>query len=84
MSGVEVGADVERAKVAVKVSLAVSVTTQAPVPVQAPDHPEKVEPDAAVADKDTAVPLVSDAKHVEPQLMDPPVTVPEPVPVFDR
>src|SRR5262249_39106475 len=42
-------------------------TVQAPVPVQAPFQPEKVEPVAGVAVKVTAGPLVKDARQGVPQ-----------------
>src|SRR5215467_14164866 len=59
-------------------------TVQAPVPVQAPFQPEKVEPVAGVAVKVTAVPLVKDARQVVPQEMPAGalITVPLPVPDF--
>jgi len=48
----------ERLKVAVTVFAAFIVTTQEPVPVQAPDQPAKVEPAAEVAVRVTTVPLM--------------------------
>jgi hypothetical protein len=41
----------------------------APVPVQAPVHPAKVQPDAGVAVSDTAVPPVKPAEQICPQLI---------------
>jgi hypothetical protein len=68
------------ANVAVTDSFAVIVTVHEPVPVHAPDQPLKLDPDAGVAERVTEAPLVSDAEQVDPQLIDPPVTVPVPVP----
>ena len=64
--------------------LAVMVTMQEPVPVQAPLHPAKVEPPAAAAVSVTLVPLLYDAAHVLPQLIPAgeEVTVPVPVPAL--
>jgi len=39
------------------------------VPVQAPVHPAKVQPDAGVAVSDTTVPPVKPAEQIWPQLM---------------
>ena len=68
--------------VAVTETLAVKVSVQVPVPVQAPDHPAKVEPEAGVAVRVTLDPVANEALHAVPQLM--PVgllvTVPLPVP----
>lgn len=61
------------------------VTAQDPVPEHPPpDHPLKVEPDAAVAVRVTVVPVVTDAVQVEPQSMPEgvDVTVPLPVPLL--
>jgi hypothetical protein len=68
--------------VAVTELAAVSVTLQAPVPVQAPDHPANVDPALAVGVSVTAVPLAKPALHVVGQLIPAGllVTVPEPVP----
>jgi hypothetical protein len=45
------------------------VTVHVPVPVQAPLHPVKVEPDAAVAVSVTVVPSSNDAEHVAPHVI---------------
>jgi hypothetical protein len=45
------------------------VIVHAPVPVQAPVHPAKVQPDAGVAVSDTAVPPVKPAEQICPQLI---------------
>ena len=68
--------------VAVTDCAALIVTVQLPVPVQAPLHPAKVEPAAALADKVTLVPLAKLALQVPGQLMPGGVleTVPLPVP----
>src|SRR5947209_1114672 len=60
------------------------VTTQLPVPVQAPVHPVKVEPVVGVAVSVTWVPLLKFALQVAPQLIPAGllVTVPLPVPAF--
>ena len=58
------------------------VTVQLPVPEQAPDQPEKVEPAEGEAVRVTEVPISYSSKQSPPQLM--PVgllaIVPEPVP----
>jgi len=48
-----------------------------------PDHPTKVEPDAAVAVRVMAVPAGRTDEQVLPQLMPFPVTVPAPEPVLE-
>ena len=74
--------------VAVTDVAAETVTEQVPVPVQAPDHPAKVEPALGVAVSVTVVPLANPAEQVEPQLIPAgelvtePVPVPEPVMLF--
>lgn len=45
------------------------LTTQAPDPVQAPDHDEKTLPEAAVADRVTLAPFVKVAAQVDGQEM---------------
>jgi hypothetical protein len=69
-------------KVAVTLVFAVRVKVQVAVPLQAPDQPAKVEPEAGEAVRVTGVPLVKLALHVVPQLMPAGVlvTVPPPVP----
>jgi len=69
-------------KVAVTDCAALIVTVQLPVPVQAPLHPAKLEPVAALATKVTLVPLAKFVLHVPGQLMPGGVleTVPLPVP----
>jgi hypothetical protein len=70
-------------KVAVTERLAVMVTLQvAPLTVSQPVQPANVEPAVAAAVSVTAVPEAIEALQVVPQLMPPPVTVPEPAPVF--
>jgi hypothetical protein len=58
------------------------VTLQAPVPVQAPLQPVKVEPVPGAAVSVTAVPLVNEAAQVAPQEMPAGAldTVPAPAP----
>jgi hypothetical protein len=70
--------------VAVTEELAVKSTVQAPVPVQAPDHPANVELASAAAVKVIEVPVLKLALHVAPQLIPPGllVTVPVPVPAL--
>ena len=69
-------------KVAVTAFAALMVTEQAPVPVQPPLHPAKVEPEAAAAVSVTTVPLLKEALQVPGQLIPAGllVTVPAPVP----
>ena len=70
--------------VAVTVVSAETVTVQLPVPLHPPPlQPAKVEPLAGVAVRVETVPGVTpETEQVAPQLMEPPVTVPVPVPVF--
>jgi hypothetical protein len=58
------------------------LTTQAPVPLQAPLQPEKVLSASGVAVKFTLVPLLKLALHVAPQLMPAGVLVTVPLPVL--
>jgi len=60
---------------------ALMATVQAPVPVQAPDQPAKVEPAAGVAVSVWDVPLLMLAEQIVPQLMPKGVLVTVPVPV---
>jgi len=55
------------AKVAVTFRSAVMVTVQAPVPLQAPPQPVKVDPAGGVAARPTVAPAAKLALHVEPQ-----------------
>jgi hypothetical protein len=54
---------------AVTLTACVIVTLQSDVPLQAPDHPEKRNPLAAVAVNVTAVPLLNFAVQLAPQSM---------------
>jgi hypothetical protein len=68
-------------KAALTVVFEFTVTVQVDeVPVHAPDQPENVEPEAGDAVRVTIVPVVTEVEQVEPQLIGPPDTVPEPVP----
>ena len=60
------------------------LTVHVPVPEQAPDQPEKLEPAEGVAIRVTLVPAPYECEHVAPQLIPAmfEVTVPEPVPDF--
>jgi hypothetical protein len=75
---------VEALNVAVTEVLAAMVTVQLPVPLHAPDHPAKVEPELGVAVRATDVPLAKLALQVCPQLMPPRLLaiVPPPAPAF--
>jgi hypothetical protein len=75
---------VARAKLAVTLVFAVSVSAQVEVPLHAPDQPVNVDPVAGVAVSVTAVPLAKLALHVWPQSMPPGalLTLPDPVPAF--
>jgi hypothetical protein len=55
-----------------------------PVPLQAPDQPAKVDPEAGAAEKVTAVPAARFVLHEAPQLMPPAEeeTVPLPFPAL--
>ena len=69
------------ANVAVTLVSALTVRVQFPVPVHAPDQPVKVEPEVGAAESVIEVPdVIPDWVQVEPQEIDPPVTVPKPVP----
>ena len=70
--------------VAVAVAAAFRARVHVDVPLQAPDQPANVEPDAAVAVSLTDVPLANLALQVVPQLMPDGllVTVPVPVPAL--
>jgi hypothetical protein len=71
-------------KVAVTATLALIVTTQLAVPVQAPLQPLNVEPLAAVGVSVTLVPLAYGSPQSAPQLMPAgeELTVPAPVPAL--
>lgn len=69
------------AKVAVTVCVALKVTVQAPVPVQSPPQPAKVEPMPAAAANVTAVPSGKVVAQVAPQVMPEGVEVIAPVPL---
>jgi hypothetical protein len=74
-----------RAKVAVRLVLALTTRVQLPVPLQPPPlQPENVEPVAGVALKATLVPLATLVLHVVPQLMPAGLeaTVPLPAPAL--
>ena len=71
-------------KIAVTVVLAVKVTGQVPVLEHPPpDQPEKVEPESGVVVKVIVVPEEEVCEQVLPQLIEPPETVPVPVPDLD-
>jgi len=63
---------------------ALIVTTQVPVPEQAPDQPVNVEPDVADAVRVTTVPAAKRCLHVAPQAVPAGTltTVPPPVPAL--
>ena len=75
------GGGAEAVKLAVALVVAVSVSEHVDVPEQAPDHPAKADPEAAVAVSVTDVPLGKLAAHVEPQLIPDGLLVTVPVPV---
>ena len=69
--------------VAVTVRAAFTVTLQVvPLEVSQPPQLTNVDPASGEAVSVTAVPAASDTPHVAPQLIPPPVTVPDPVPLF--
>jgi hypothetical protein len=71
-----------RANVAVT-DLAASIdTTQAPLPLQLPDHPVNVHPGAGEADSPTTAPLANSAEQVAPHAMPPGADVTSPDPTF--
>jgi hypothetical protein len=70
--------------VAVTALAALMVTLQVPVPLQAPLHPAKVDPEPAFAVKTTATPLVKFALQVLGQVMPLGLLVTAPVPVPPR
>ena len=69
-----------RLKLAVTDLLASITKLQADVPLHAPLQPAKVEPVVGVAVKLTLVPVVKVAEQADPQLMELPLTVPDPAP----
>jgi len=75
------GTDIVALKVAVTDCAALIVTAQLPVPVQAPLHPAKVEPAAALAARVTTAALAKFALQVPGQLMPAGVLVTFPLPV---
>ena len=70
-------------KVAVTVWAELIVTVQLPVPVHAPLHPAKVEPEVGTAVNVTSIEALKGAAHVLPQLIPTGVLVIVPVPVPD-
>jgi hypothetical protein len=74
------------AKLADTLAAEFMVTTQAPMPLQAPPQPVKMDPDARVAVRLTGVPLAKFAAQAALQLMPAGalVTVPLPVTVTDK
>src|SRR5439155_24583708 len=66
--------------VAVTARAALMVTLQAPIPVQLPLQPVKVEPAAGAAGRLAAVPLVNEAEQVAPHEMPVGVLVTVPLP----
>ena len=77
------GPEAAVSKVAVT-DLSLSIVTVQVVPVHAPDHPVKFEPEAEVAVNVTCAPAANAALHVLPQLIPDglEVTEPDPDPVF--
>ena len=71
-------------KVAVTLFAASRVSEQVPVPVQAPDQPEKTDPAAADALSTTVLPLSKAAVQVVPQSMPAGVLVTAPLPAPAR
>ena len=82
---VRVRRDGDGPNVAVTEWAAFIVRVHAPVPVQSPDHPVKLSPDAGVAVRVTSVPPAKLAEQVEPQSIPAGllVTVPLPLPAFE-
>ena len=73
----------DEVKAAVTVVFVESVTVHVPIPEQfPPDQPENVEPEAGVAVRVIVLPFAAVWVQVLPQLMVPPVIVPDPAPVF--
>lgn len=85
LATVKVGAGVPVLNVAVTERAAVMATTQAPVPVHAPDQPAKLAPLAATAVRVTEVPDAKFALQLNPQLIPvgDDVTVPLAVPFLE-
>lgn len=72
-----------RVKVALTLVAALTVTTHAPVPLQPPLHPVKVDVASGVAIKVTAVPEANGAVQLAPQLRPAGLEVMTPAPVPD-
>jgi hypothetical protein len=70
-------------KVAVAVFMALIAKVQEPVPVHAPPHPLKVQPDIGAALRVTLVPLLYVCVQLLPQLIYPSLLVTEPLPVVE-
>lgn len=76
-----VSGNASRVKVAPTAVAVIAGTTHAPLPVQAPLQPVKVEPGVAIGVNVTMVPRAKFAEHVAPQLMPAGDEVTKPLPV---